>query len=62
MDAPQARKEMLVAQFETADEPPPLLHLSMADLYRSKVEVLRNVRSKATRDVDTVRAILPLNI
>src|SRR5690606_26888335 len=28
------------AQLDTADEPPPLLHPSMADLYRSKVEEL----------------------
>jgi site-specific DNA recombinase len=40
MDDLQARKEALVAQLATADEPPPLLHPSMADLYRSKVEGL----------------------
>lgn len=40
MDSLQARKETLVAQLETADEPPPLLHPSMADLYRAKVEEL----------------------
>jgi len=37
---PSARKEQLVAQLSTADEPPPLLHPSMADLYRTKVEEL----------------------
>jgi hypothetical protein len=36
----QARKEALLAQLALADEPPPLLHPSMADLYRSKVEEL----------------------
>jgi len=36
----QARKEALLAQLVVADEPPPLLHPSMADLYRSKVEEL----------------------
>jgi site-specific DNA recombinase len=34
------RKDELEAQIKTADEPPPLLHPSMADLYRSKVEEL----------------------
>jgi site-specific DNA recombinase len=34
------RKDELEAQLKTADEPPPLLHPSMADLYRSKVEQL----------------------
>ena len=36
----QERKLALQAQLDTADEPPPLLHPSMADLYRSKVEEL----------------------
>lgn len=36
----QSRKDALVKQLEVADEPPPLLHLSVADLYRSKVEEL----------------------
>src|SRR5690606_29752677 len=36
----QERKAALQAQLETADEPPPLLHPRMADLYRSKVEEL----------------------
>jgi hypothetical protein len=40
MDDLQARKEALVAQLAAADEPPPLLHPSMADLYGSKVEEL----------------------
>jgi hypothetical protein len=35
-DSLQERKEVLLAQLATADEPPPLLHPSMADLYRSK--------------------------
>src|SRR5207253_2589074 len=39
-DALQARKETLVAQLAEADEPPPLLHPSMADLYRTQVEAL----------------------
>src|SRR3989449_1044039 len=40
MDDLQARKEALVSQLAAADEPPPLLHPSMADLYRTKVEEL----------------------
>jgi site-specific DNA recombinase len=36
----QNRKDALLKQLEVADEPPPLLHPSMADLYRSKVEQL----------------------
>jgi site-specific DNA recombinase len=36
----QNRKDALLKQLEVADEPPPLLHPSMADLYRSKVEKL----------------------
>ena len=36
----QNRKDALLKQLEEADEPPPLLHPSMADLYRSKVEEL----------------------
>jgi hypothetical protein len=34
------RKTELQARLETADEPPPLLHPSLSDLYRSKVEEL----------------------
>jgi hypothetical protein len=34
------RKDELEAQLKTAQEPPPLLHPSMSDLYRSKVEEL----------------------
>ena len=36
----QERKTALQAKLGSADEPPPLLHPSMADLYRSKVEEL----------------------
>ncbi len=35
-----ARRDELQHQIETAHEPPPLLHPSMADLYRTKVEEL----------------------
>ena len=35
-----ARRKALQAQLETADEPPPLLHPEMAELYRQKVTTL----------------------
>ena len=35
-----ARREELKAKLATADEPPPLLHPGMADLYRQKVIAL----------------------
>ena len=35
-----ARRDELQHQVKTAHEPPPLLHPSMADLYRTKVEQL----------------------
>ncbi len=35
-----SRREDLEAQLEKSDDPPPLLHPSMADLYRSKVQEL----------------------
>jgi site-specific DNA recombinase len=40
MKALDVRRKELEAQLKTAEEPPPLLHPSMADLYRSKVEEL----------------------
>ena len=39
-EALQERKTALQAKLDSADEPPPLLHPSMTDLYRSKVEEL----------------------
>jgi site-specific DNA recombinase len=39
-EALQERKTALQAKLDVADAPPPLLHPSMADLYRSKVEEL----------------------
>jgi len=37
---PAGPKDALLKQLDVADEPPPLLYPSMADLYRSKVEEL----------------------
>ena len=46
----QTRKEALLAQLADADEPPPLLHPSMADIYRSKVaELAAALRREDTR-------------
>src|SRR5262245_16412280 len=39
-EALQERKTALQARLDSADEPPPLLHPIMADLYRAKVESL----------------------
>jgi site-specific DNA recombinase len=36
----QDRKETLLKQLEAANQPPPLLHPSMAELYRTKVQQL----------------------
>ena len=56
MDDLQARKNALLAQLATADEPPPLLHPSMGDLYRSKAEELtsgaNNVTGATTRALE----------
>ncbi len=43
----QNRKDALLKQLEVADEPRPLLHPSMADLYRSKVEELAAALQRA---------------
>ena len=40
MKALDDRRRELQVQLDAADEPPPLLHPSLADLYRSKVEAL----------------------
>jgi site-specific DNA recombinase len=40
MKALDSRRKELEVQLKSADEPPPLLHPSIADLYRSKVEQL----------------------
>lgn len=40
MEDLQARKSALIAQMASLEEPEPLLHPSMADVYRTKVERL----------------------
>lgn len=57
MEALPERKEALLAQLAIADEPPPLLHPRMADLYRSKVEELAAVAAARNQlSVDFTRA------
>src|SRR6266849_8540845 len=55
------RKEVLAKQLDTANQPPPLLHPSMADLYRTKVEELAAalVREDArTEASETLRGLI----
>ena len=52
MDDLQARKNALLAPLATADEPPPLLHPSMGDLYRSKVEELASALQREDTRLD----------
>jgi site-specific DNA recombinase len=40
LKALDARRKELQSQLETADEPPPLLHSEIAELYRQKVTML----------------------
>jgi site-specific DNA recombinase len=57
----QERKQALLKQIETACEPPPLLHPSMADLYRTKVEGLAAaLHREDTRPAasDTLRGLI----
>ena len=49
MKALDARRKELEIQLNAADEPPPLLHPSMADLYRTKVKELAPPSSATTR-------------
>jgi site-specific DNA recombinase len=49
------RKDELEAQLKTADEPPPLLHPSMADLYRSKVEELAAALQREDTRLEALR-------
>jgi site-specific DNA recombinase len=57
MNANAARREELKARLAAADEPPPLLHPGMAELYRSKVTDLGKAlehpesRSEATESL-----------
>ena len=50
------RKE-LQAQLETADEPPPLLHPEMADLYRQKVTTLAQALERSDTRTEATEAL-----
>ena len=57
----QTRKEALLAQLAAADEPPPLLHPRMADVYRTKVaELAVALQQPETRleASDTLRGLI----
>jgi DNA invertase Pin-like site-specific DNA recombinase len=47
MKALDARRKELEVQLKAADEPPPLVHPRMADLYRAKVESLASALQRA---------------
>jgi len=52
-----ARRKELQAQLENADEPPPLLHPEMADLYRQKVTTLAHPETR-TEATETLRGLI----
>lgn len=59
-DKLKARKAELTAFLATADDPPPLLHPSMAQLYRSRVQGLYGAlqdedEKKRTEPADIIR-------
>ncbi len=54
MKALDARRKELQAQLENAEEPPPLLHPEMAELYRQKVTTLAQaLKQRETRTAAT---------
>ena len=52
-----ARRKELQAQLETADEPPPLLHPEMADLYRQKVTTLARALERSETRTEATEAL-----
>ena len=57
MKALDARRKALQAQLETADEPPPLLHPEMADLYRQKVTTLAQALERSDTRTEATEAL-----
>ena len=57
MKALDARRKELQAQLETADEPPPLLHPEMAELYRQKVTTLAQALEHAETRTEATEAL-----
>jgi len=61
MEKLQERKETLLKQLETANQQPPLLHPSMADLYRTKVQQLAEALQREdarTEASETLRGLI----
>jgi site-specific DNA recombinase len=54
----QNRKDALLKQLEVADEPPPLLHPTMADLYRSKVDELAEAQRERLEAPEMLRGLI----
>ena len=52
-----ARRKDLQAQLETADEPPPLLHPEMAELYRQKVTTLAQALERSETRTEARQAL-----
>ena len=52
-----ARRKELQAQLETADEPPPLLHPEMAELYRQKVTTLAQALERPETRTEATEAL-----
>jgi hypothetical protein len=52
-----ARRKELQAQLENADEPPPLLHPEMADLYRQKVTTLAQALERSDTRTEATEAL-----
>jgi site-specific DNA recombinase len=52
-----ARRKELQAQIETADEPPPLLHPEMAELYRQKVTTLAQALERSETRTEATEAL-----
>ena len=52
-----ARRKELQAQLENADEPPPLLHREMADLYRQKVTTLAQALEHSETRTEATEAL-----
>jgi DNA invertase Pin-like site-specific DNA recombinase len=57
MKALDTRRKELQARLETADEPPPLLHPGMADLYRQKVTSLAQALEHPESRVEAAEAL-----
>ena len=52
-----SRRKELQAQLVTADEPPPLLHPKMADLYRQKVTALAQALQRSETRTEATEAL-----